>query len=311
MATMTETLDILGLGCVAVDDLLYVARYPEADSKQQVLRRQRQCGGLTATALVAASRLGARCAYAGTLGDDELSRFAVQRLSEEGLELRYLQRRDGVRPIHSTIIVDETDRTRTIFFDLSGAAPATPDWPPDEAIRSSRVLFVDHFGLDGMIRAARVAVSAGIPVVADFESQPTGNFAELVALVDHPIVSYDFARRWTGQDDPSGAARSLWTPDRQAVVVTWGAKGCWYVGRDAPNTVCHQPAFPVQVMDTTGCGDVFHGAYAAGLSQGLNLPDRVRFAAASAALKATRPGGQAGIPTRDAVDAFLNRSGCE
>lgn len=305
---MTKTLDILGLGCVAVDDLLYVARYPEADCKQQVLRRQRQCGGLTATALVAASRLGTRCAYAGTLGRDELSEFAVQRLSEERLDLRYLQRRDGVRPIHSTIVVAETQRTRTIFYDLSGAAPATPDWPPEEAIRSARVLFVDHFGLDGMIRAARIAAAAGIPVVADFESQPTGNFAELVALVDHPIVSYDFAQRWTGQDEPSAAALGLWTPDCQAVVVTWGAKGCWYVGGEAPNEVRHQPAFPVEVVDTTGCGDVFHGAYAAGLAQGLNLPDRVRLAAAAAALKATQSGGQTGIPRRDAVDSFLKEN---
>lgn len=304
---MTKTLDILGLGCVAVDDLLYVARYPEADDKQQVLRRDRQCGGLTATALVAASRLGARCAYAGTLGHDELSEFAIRRLTEESLDLGYLQHRDGVRPIHSTIVVDEIQRTRTIFYDLSGAAPATPDWPPEEALRSSRVLFVDHFGLDGMIRAARVARAAGIPVVADFESEPTGNFAELVALVDHPIVSYDFARRWTGQDDPSSSALSLWAPDRQAVVVTWGDKGCWYVGADAPNEIRHQPAFPVEVVDTTGCGDVFHGAYAAGLAQGMTLPDRVRFAAATAALKATRPGGQAGIPTRDAVEDFLTR----
>lgn len=302
---MTSSLEILGLGCVAVDDLLYVTRYPAADSKQQVLRRDRQCGGLTATALVAASRMGARCAYAGTLGQDELSEFAVQRLAAEQVDLGYLQRRDGSRPIHSTIIVDEAERTRTIFYDLSGAAPAKPDWPPEEAILAARVLFVDHFGIEGMLRAVRIARAAGIPVVADFESQPRGGFAELVALVDHPIVSYDFARRWTGKNDPGAAALALWSPNRQAVVITWGVQGCWYIGADAPQAVCHQPAFPVEVLDTTGCGDVFHGVYAAGLVRGLALPDRVRWAAASAALKATRPGGQMGIPTRAAVDHFL------
>lgn len=302
---MTSTLDILGLGCVAVDDLLYVTRYPAADNKQQVLRRDRQCGGLTATALVAACRMGARCAYAGTLGQDELSEFAVQRLAAEQVDLCYLQRCDGARPIHSTIIVDQTERTRTIFYDLSGAVPAKSDWPPEEAIRASRVLFVDHFGIEGMLRAARIARTAGIPVVADFESRLTSDFAELVALVDHPILSYDFARRWTGQDDPGAAALAMGSPHRRAVVITWGAKGCWYIGADAPHVVCHQPAFPVQVVDTTGCGDVFHGVYAAGLAQGLALPDRVRWAAAAAALKATRPGGQLGIPTRAAVDHFL------
>ncbi len=69
--------------------------------------------------------------------------------------------------------------------------------------------------------------------------------------------------------------------------------------------VRHQPAFPVEVVDTTGCGDVFHGAYASALAEGLDLPVRVRLAAAAAALKATQPGGQAGIPSRGKVEAFL------
>jgi sugar/nucleoside kinase (ribokinase family) len=88
-------------------------------------------------------------------------------------------------------------------------------------------------------------------------------------------------------------------------VITWGVQGCWYIGADEPQAVRHQPAFPVQVMDTTGCGDVFHGVYAAGLAQGMALPERVRWASAAAALKATRPGGQLGIPIRAAVNDFL------
>ena len=70
--------DVLGLGCAAVDDLLYVDVYPKtADVKVRVRRRERQCGGLTATALVAAARLGSRCAYAGILGGDENSQFIL------------------------------------------------------------------------------------------------------------------------------------------------------------------------------------------------------------------------------------------
>ena len=87
--------------------------------------------------------------------------------------------------------------------------------------------------------------------------------------------------------------------------MTCGADGCWYLGGDDPQAPCHQPAMPVTVVDTTGCGDVFHGAYAAGLAKGLALPDRVRLASAAAALKATQRGGQGGIPTRSAVTRFL------
>ena len=107
--------DVLGLGAVAVDDLLYVDQYPPPEGKVQVLDRQRQCGGLTGTALVAAARLGSRCAYAGVLGDDELSHFVIDSLAREGVELAYRAERADARPAHSTIIVDRLRGTRTIF----------------------------------------------------------------------------------------------------------------------------------------------------------------------------------------------------
>jgi sugar/nucleoside kinase (ribokinase family) len=302
---MNGACDILGLGCVAIDDLLYVAAYPPADSKVRVGRRERQCGGLTATALVAAARLGASCRYAATLGDDELSAFVVDCLHREGIDTTLIRRRPGARPIHSVIVIGEDRRTRTIFYDLDGVLGAQADWPDEADIRAARVLFVDHFGVEGMARAARIARAAGIPVVADFESEEGPGFAELLGLANHLIVSQDFAARLTGASDPRQAATGLWTADRDTVVVTAGAQGCWYLGRGDGGGPRHQAAFAVPVVDTTGCGDVFHGAYAAALAGGRGLPDRIRFATAVAALKATRRGGQAGCPTCDTVEAFL------
>jgi sugar/nucleoside kinase (ribokinase family) len=301
------TLDVLGLGCVAVDDLLYVAVYPPADAKEQVQRRERQCGGLTATALVAAARLGARCAYAGVLGFDADSQFVVDCFQREQIDVTHLVRRPDARPIRSTIIVDESRQTRNIFFDLSGSVGATPDRPSAEVIRASRILFVDHYGLEGMIRATRIARAAGIPVVADLERDEWSGFAELLGLVDHLIVSRRFAAQLTGADHPAAAAEQLWHAERQAVVVTCGGDGCWFRGASADIAPRHQPAFPVSTVDTTGCGDVFHGAYASALARDLDLSARIRFATAAAALKATRRGGQAGIPSRLETEAFLAR----
>jgi sugar/nucleoside kinase (ribokinase family) len=301
--------DVLGLGCTAVDDLLYVPSYPAPDSKIQVRQRERQCGGLTATALVAAARLGSRCAFAGVLGDDEESRFVSDCLSREGIDLTHVIRRDGARPIRSTIIVDDSERTRTILYDLSGFAGADPDRPPAEMIRSSRVLFVDHYGVEGMARAARIAREARLPVVADLERHDWPGFDQLLALVDHLILSRDFATTLTGISDPAKAVTALWTDLRQVVIVTCGEQGCYYREGGDVRSVHHQPAFPVAAVDTTGCGDVFHGAYASALARGLNLDDRIRFASAAAALKATRPGGQAGIPRREAVEALLAEEG--
>ena len=302
---MTARYDVLGLGCVAIDDLLYVDAYPAADTKVQVRRRERQCGGLTGTALVAAARLGAACAYAGTLGDDELTEYVLQHFQDEGVDVQHVYRQPGARPIHSTVIVDESQKTRTILYDLENVCGVQPEWPHAEVIRAARVLFIDHFGMEGMIRAARMARQAGIPVVADLESDQRQEFAELLSLIDHLIVSDEFACKLTARREPAEAALALWTRERTLVAITCGARGCRYLHKGGPATPRHQPAFPVQAVDTTGCGDVFHGAYAAALARGLEAPASMRFASAAAALKATRPGGQAGIPTRAAVEAFL------
>lgn len=298
--------DVLGLGSVAVDDLLYVDAYPAADAKVRIRRRQRQGGGLTATALVAAARAGARCAYAGVLGDDDNSRFVLNNFTREAIDVSHVVRREGVRPIHSTIIVDETQHTRTIFFDLQGSVGADPHLPDAGVIEQARVLFIDHYGIEGMIRAAKIARAAGVPVVADLERNEWPGFDELLGLVDHLIVSQAFARKLTGEADPARAVDKLWSDSRQVVIVTCGEEGCCFRSREAA-APRRYPAFKVATVDTTGCGDVFHGAYAATLARGLDLEERLRFASAAAALKALQFGAQEGIPTRQAIETFLEK----
>jgi len=303
--------DILGFGAVAVDDLLYVEEYPPAERKVRVHRQLRQCGGLTGTALVAAARLGARCAYVGVLGDDELSRFVIDGLAREGIDLGHRASRTEARPAHSTIIVDETHKTRTIFARIGEAIGADPQLPDAALIRSARVLLVDHHGLEGTLRAVRIARDAGVHVVADFERNPGPRFPSLVAMVEHLVISERFARELTG-DWPSPVEQllpRLWSPARRAVVVTCGADGGWYQVGGPTGDFERYPAFPVEVVDTTGCGDVFHGAYAVGVAEGQDVAQGVRFASAVAALKATQRGGQAGCPTRAVVEAFLAEHG--
>jgi len=306
LSESVKVYDLLGLGAVAVDDLIYVPRYPPPDAKISVLRSERQCGGLTGTALVAAARLGSKCVYAGVLGQDEFSQFAVRRLQEEGIDLGYLQQRAAARPVHSFIVVDEQRQTRNVFADSTAAIGAADDWPSREVIHSTRVLFVDHFGLKGMMRAARLARELNIPVVADFEREDEPLFPELLQAVDHLILSHGFVDRLTGEAEPARAIEQLWNSHRQAVVITCGQDGCWYRGLNGP--IIHHPAYPVKTVDTTGCGDVFHGAYASALARGLELEARIEFSSAAAALKARQRGGQTGIPDRRAVESFLQSS---
>jgi len=301
---MSAGFDVLGLGAVAVDELIYVDHYPAPDEKAHVRRTGRQCGGLTATALVAAARFGAKCAYAGVLGDGDLSLFARDGMAKEGINLDHLLVKSEARPVHSYIIVDQTRGTRNIFADSRDAMGADSNWPSAELIRTSRVLFIDHFGMAGMLRAARIAREARIPVVADLERDVGPEFGELFKMVDHLVISFLFARSLTGAADARQAVEKLWSAERNVVVVTDGANGCWFRARETASTV-HQPAFKVNAVDTTGCGDVFHGVYAAALAKGLPVQERIRLASAAAALKATKPGGQSGIPNRDALEHFL------
>jgi sugar/nucleoside kinase (ribokinase family) len=296
--SMRKKFDVLALGAVAVDDLFYIDSYPGPDEKAPILRRERRCGGMSAIAAITASRLGCRSAYAGVLGRDELSEFAIKQMRQEGVNLRHLARRDCVRSIHSVIMIDSKAGTRNIFFDIGGFLGAARDWPPAEVIRSARVLFLDWYSVPGMIRAARIARAAGLPVVADFEHDGHPGFSKLLPLADHLILSQTFAAKLTGLADPRRVVLRLWNGRQELAAVTCGAKGCFYVTRDNPAVVRHQPAFKVKAVDTTGCGDVFHGAYAAALARGMSASDRIRFAAAAAALKASQSGGaQQGIPT--------------
>src|SRR5262249_18448534 len=153
------------------------------------------------------------------------------------------------------------------FFDLHGVQGADDQSPAEGLIRRVKVLFVDHVGVTGMIRACRIAREADIAIVADFESNESPEFIDLLSLVDHLILSRDFAAKVTGLSDPSSAAKKLWDRERKTIIVTCGRDGCWYLGDNLNGEAVHQPAFGVQALDTTGCGDVFHGAYASGLVQ--------------------------------------------
>ncbi len=302
-ASARKRFDVLGLGCAAVDDLLYVPSFPRPDRKLRVEQSLRRCGGLTGAALVAAARLGARCAYAGCLGTDDYSRYVADDFAREGVDVSHAPRLPQARVVHSSIVVAQDSGSRNVFFEDKGMIGAHPSRPAAAVIRRARVLFIDHLGMEGNLRAARLARAAGAGVVADLEDASHPLFRKVLELVDHLILSEEFALRIARKASAAAAARALWHPRRAAVIVTCGAQGCWSVSPEPDLTPRHHPAFAVKATDTTGCGDVFHGAYAASLARGESLVARIRFAAAAAALKAKL--GE--IPRLAQVRKFLSR----
>ncbi len=275
-------IDVLGLGSVALDDILLVEAWPEADAKVRVISRTSRLGGLTGHALVAAAKAGARCAYAGRLGLDHDSETTGRALAEAGIDLAAAAYGQEHGVVRSVIISAKQGGTRNVFSHATGLTGAHEDLPTENVIRDASVVLVDHHGIDGSIRAAKLAKA----IVADFERDDHPRFAELLALVDHLILGAAFAQRITGASSPGDAAQRLWRSTRQVVIITAGAEGCWWVS-DSEMQPQHHPAVRVETHDTSGCGDVFHGTYAAQLAAGAPLAERIRAATAAASLHAS------------------------
>lgn len=295
---------LLFLGMATLDVVTVVPRLPGSDQVLEARSLTLHGGGPAATAAVACARLGGRARFAGSLATDPLSDSILAGLATEGVDTALVQSSPDGTPPAATILVEEQSGRRAILYS-KGTAPE-PVWGPalEQAVRGSRLLHLDGFHVHTAIRAARCAREVGVPVSFDGGAgEPWPHQEDLLPLVDLMVVALDFAERHTGVRDPLTAARAL--RDRfgaAEIVVTDGARGAWFCAGDQEG---HVPALEVAVVDTTGAGDVFHGAYALARAEGAPVADAVRFAAAVAGLKCRAVGGRTGIPTRAEVDAVL------
>lgn len=292
--------DIIGLGYSTVDYLGIVPRMPELDTKMEMVEFSRQGGGVAATAAVAAARLGGRVAFVGSVGDDDLGEFMRTEFAREGVDASRVIRCTGASSQFSFIMVDRDSGKRTIIWTRSDIPRLTPNQLDRDFITSCNVLHLDRHEIAAGVQAAKWVHKAGGLVSMDAGTCVPEVF-ELTPLVDVLITSYRFAQDATGCNDPAECARAL-AGSRLITGVTCGDDGSYFTIQDES---FHVPAFRVNVVDTTGAGDVFHGAFAYGLSQGWDARRCAVFASAVAALKCTKLGGRAGIPTRQEADAVL------
>ena len=293
--------DLIGFGVVAVDDLLFLVNFPRSDTKIEVKKKMRYAGGLAGTALVAASRLGVKSSYFGVLGEDELSRFTINEFLKDNVDTSLCIKREKARPLHSTIIVDLSSGGRTILYSLDGFQSPQINEILLETIMDCKFIFIDSFVMDIFPHVLQLAHTASIPVIADIESDSLKEHPDILNSIDHLILNIEVASEIVGEKKPVGILKALDSEKRFCSVITDGANGCWYKEKGQP--IFHLPAFKVNTVDTTGCGDVFHGAYAAALIRGKTIPTAVRQASGAAAIKATQPGGRTGIPyLKDLLD---------
>lgn len=297
--------DVVGFGIATTDHLGVVDRYPQEDTKQGLTDYAQQGGGTVATPLVACARLGLRTAYLGRAGYDPASEFIIRDFRREGVDAQHIIRDATFEPPVGIIVVNPKNHSRTIMWYGRKTAPLAPDRLDRSVIENSRVLYLDAHETDASVAAAGWARAAGRTVMVDADNLNEG--LERVLPSAHVIIgSAQFGSAFSGDDDPERAAHRLFERYGGISGITAGARGSWIVSDDER---FHQPAFPVDVLDTTGAGDVYHGAFAVGLIRRWPLRDIARFASAVAAMKCRRLGGRAGIPRFDEAVAFLRERG--
>lgn len=294
--------ELVGIGLATLDHLILVDGFDRTVGSLKVKAFDIQGGGMTATALVAASRLGVRAELWGVVGSGRVGDWILAGLREESVGVERVQRQKGVDGPLVLVFVDERTGERRfqagMWFERED--PFSMDL---KHLEGAKCLLVDGMWPLSAAAAAAWARQHGTKVVADL-SGVEGRAAAIVSHTDFLIVDETCATR-IAPGDPISACRKLVDVDigPEVAVATLGARGCVWASKDG--STGSMPAYRVDVVDTTGAGDCFHGAFCVGVVREWPLQRILRFASAAAALKCRKLGGRAGLPRLAEVEAFL------
>lgn len=296
--------DVVGFGLNAVDHLCFVPEFPEPGSKPRVSKFLRTPGGQAASAMVLCSRLGLRAKYVGKVGGDETGRFSLASIRSAGVDTSDVVTVPGVTNQLAMIVVDERDGERTILWHRPAELETRPDELTAEKVAVGRILLIDGHDTAGAARAAEIAHEHGVLVVLDAESVKEGT-DEVVARTDVLLASREFPRRFTGEANLDRAFDVLRQSGPRVIGMTLGFLGSLVMGADG--SVVSMPSYEVDVVDTTGAGDVFHGAFVYGLLSGWSGERTLSFSNAAAALCCTAPGARGGVVGLEQVLELMER----
>ncbi len=294
---------ITGIGYCGLDHLCRVPYVP-LDDKVELTDSLIQGGGPCATAMVAAARLGADAAFCGAVGDDECGARILRGLADENVNTSGVKvRRKAASPV-SFCWIDTKTRGRSIAWARGTARPLGPREIDRALLKRSDVLHLDGHQARAALAAATFARTCGVTVSIDAGTL-VPEIDDLLARCDLIIASEKFAARHTGEAAPRHALKKLFAGPCRFAAVTLGRKGS--LGFDGKRFfTC--PPFDVTVVDTTGAGDVYHGAFAFAYATGRPWTECMRFATVVAALKCTRFGGRTGIPSLKTTQSFMRKA---
>jgi sulfofructose kinase len=303
---MASTFDLISFGRCTLDILQLVDHFPTGDEIIRVKDSSIQGGGPVATAACAAARLGISTAIIDRIGDDWRSDLIRAGFSKAGVSTNLLQTAAGCSSSQSVILIRSGSGERAILV-IHGTVPEPELTEASlQAIRRCRVLHVAESYPELTLKAIAIIKSAGGLVSFDGGS---GLFKEsdreIITQADWVITALHFAQQLTGKIEIPEILNTLKLSGAAIVGVTCGVSGSWFLGED--NQIFHQPAFLIHpVIDTTGCGDAFHGAFIAGMLKTGSLTRAAENASAAGALTAASLGGQEGLPTEKQMQELID-----
>jgi sulfofructose kinase len=298
---MADAKRILCVGHAALDRIYRIEAFPAAPTKVRALEHIEAGGGMAANAAVAIARLGGKAELWSRTGDDAAGVAIRAGLKAEKVDVRYVQSFEGARSSTSAIIVDDKG-DRLIVGQRDAGMPSGTSWLPLERVREADVVLGDLRWLEGLRAVFTRARKDGVPTILDGDLGAREALPGLLKLTDYAIFGAAALREFAPGSSDDERLQHVLSLGVLHAGITLGGEGYAWRERDAHGRI---PAFSVSVTDTTGAGDAFHGAFALMLAEGRPTPERVRVAAAAAALKCTRLGSRAGLPTRKDLDAFL------
>lgn len=297
--------DVVGVGLNATDTMLIVPHFPAYAGKVPFQEEFLTPGGQVASAMVACARLGLRTKYIGAVGDDERGRIQMESLRGTGIDLEHVQLRRGCPNQSAYIIIDRSTGERTVLWRRDDCLRIDPDEIAPEQITCARLLHIDGHDTPAVAHAAAIARQHGIPVTVDVDTIYHG-FDKVLPNIDYLIASSEFPSAWTGVNDPFKALEAIQNEyGMKVAAMTLGAHGS--LARCA-DTFYYSPAFVVNCLDTTGAGDIFHGAFCYAVLRGMGMLDALDFSNAMAALNCTALGARGGIRSVEEVRSLMARA---
>jgi sulfofructose kinase len=294
--------DVVGMGLNSVDFLCLVPEFPTPNSKMQMRRFLKQGGGQVATAMVALSRWGVKAKYMGKVGEDELGRFSLHSIRQEGVDISSVMTEPHATNQFAMIIVDGSTGERTILWNRDDRLTYREGELRKDEVCSGKILHLDGHDIHAALQCARWAREEGIPTVIDLDKvEPLTS--ELVKDIDFIITSSRFPTLFTGIPDREKAFLELQKHTSGFLCASLGHEGAMAL---VDGEIIHAQGFKVKAMDTTCAGDVFHAGFIYGLLRKWEVAEILRFANAVAALKCQALGGRKGIPTLEEVQRFLS-----